>query len=86
MWTRSFTIQNLYDAVLPITRNTYPIKISNTPTITLEKLFNKLYANNLFDSRLFCKKTGFACVINKENVTTVVATYTINVLHNLFIK
>ena len=23
---------------------------------------------------------------NKENVTTVVATYTINVLHNLFIK
>lgn len=25
MWTRSFTIQNLYDAVLPITRNTYPV-------------------------------------------------------------
>lgn len=25
LWTRSFTIQNLYDAVLPITRNTYPV-------------------------------------------------------------
>lgn len=25
LWTRNFTIQNLYDAVLPITRNTYPV-------------------------------------------------------------
>ena len=25
LWTRSFTISNLYDVVLPITRNTYPI-------------------------------------------------------------
>ncbi|OYP90565.1 hypothetical protein B9G67_09750, partial [Ligilactobacillus salivarius] len=56
------------------------------PTITLEKLFNKLYANNLFDSRLFCKKVGFACAINKENITITIDTYATNALHNFFIK
>ena len=41
LWTRSFTIQNLYDAVLPITRNTYPIVLGAISALLIkDKLKN----------------------------------------------
>ncbi|MSE05806.1 LTA synthase family protein, partial [Lactobacillus salivarius] len=36
LWTRSFTISNLYDAVLPITRNTYPIVIGTVSALLIK--------------------------------------------------
>ena len=41
LWTRSFTIQNLYDAVLPITRNTCPIVLGAISALLIkDKLKN----------------------------------------------
>ena len=41
LWTRSFTIQNLYDAVLPITRNTYPVVLGAISALLIkDKLKN----------------------------------------------
>ena len=41
LWTRSFTIQNLYDVVLPITRNTYPIVLGAISALLIkDKLKN----------------------------------------------
>ena len=41
MWTRSFTTQNLYDAVLPITRNTYPVVLGAISALLIkDKLKN----------------------------------------------
>src|SRR5699024_11388633 len=39
---------------------------------------------NLFDNKLLCKKVGFACVINEENIIITIATYIINTLYNFF--
>lgn len=36
LWTRSFNISNLYDAVLPITRNTYPIVIGTVSALLIK--------------------------------------------------
>ena len=36
LWTRNFTISNLYDAVLPITRNTYPIVIGTISALLIK--------------------------------------------------
>lgn len=41
LWTRSFNISNLYDAVLPITRNTYPIVVGTISALLIkEKIKN----------------------------------------------
>ena len=41
LWTRSFTTQNLYDAVLPITRNTYPVVLGAISALLIkDKLKN----------------------------------------------
>lgn len=41
LWIRSFTIQNLYDAVLPITRNTYPVVLGAISALLIkDKLKN----------------------------------------------
>lgn len=41
LWTRSFTIQNLYDVVLPITRNTYPVVLGAISALLIkDKLKN----------------------------------------------
>lgn len=41
LWTRSFTIQNLYDAILPITRNTYPVVLGAISALLIkDKLKN----------------------------------------------
>ena len=40
-WTRSFTISNLYDVVLPITRNTYPVVLGAISALLIkDKLKN----------------------------------------------
>lgn len=41
LWTRSFTTPNLYDAVLPITRNTYPVVLGAISALLIkDKLKN----------------------------------------------
>ena len=41
LWTRSFTTQNLYDVVLPITRNTYPVVLGAISSLLIkDKLKN----------------------------------------------
>lgn len=41
LWNRSFTTQNLYDAVLPITRNTYPVVLGAISALLIkDKLKN----------------------------------------------
>lgn len=41
LWTRSFTTQNLYDAVLPIARNTYPVVLGAISALLIkDKLKN----------------------------------------------
>ena len=64
LWTRSFTIQNLYDAVLPITRNTYPIVLGAISALLIKDKLKNCFKKYRFPVIL----SGYAIVFTLPNI------------------
>lgn len=64
MWTRSFTIQNLYDAVLPITRNTYPIILGAISALLIKDKLKNWFKKYRFPVIL----SGYAIVFTLPSI------------------
>lgn len=62
LWTRSFTIQNLYDAVLPITRNTYPIVLGAISALLIKDKLKNWFKKYRFPVIL----SGYAIVLHYQ--------------------
>ena len=64
LWTRSFTISNLYDVVLPITRNTYPVVLGAMFAL----LINSKLKNWFKKYRLSVILSGYAIVFTLPSI------------------
>lgn len=64
LWTRSFTIQNLYDAVLPITRNTYPIVLGAISALLIKDKLKNCFKKYRFPVIL----SGYAIVFTLPSI------------------
>ena len=64
LWTRSFTIQNLYDAVLPITRNTYPIILGAISALLIKDKLKNWFKKYRFPVIL----SGYAIVFTLPSI------------------
>ena len=64
LWTRSFTIQNLYDAVLPITRNTYPVVLGAISALLIKDKLKNWFKKYRFPVIL----SGYAIVFTLPSI------------------
>ena len=64
LWNRSFTTQNLYDAVLPITRNTYPVVLGAISSLLIKDKLKNWFKKYKFSVIL----SGYAIVFTLPSI------------------